>query len=171
MFATASKPKHQLVERLGATAIDYRTEDFVQRIAKFTEGEGVDGVFDPIGSAHLKLSIKTVRKKGTVVAYGFYEAANRGASVILDVLSQYVILARWSLPPQQKNVAFYDIRALKKKHPNWFRSDLAVLVDLLAAGKVEPIIAGRLPMDDVVHAHEQIEQAHLEGKLILIPNE
>ena len=77
-YGTASKAKHQLVTRLGATPIDYRTEDFVKRIAALTGGAGVDAVFDPIGAAHLKLSVRAVRNGGTVVAFGFYEAANRG---------------------------------------------------------------------------------------------
>lgn len=170
MYATASKPKHPLVERLGATPIDYRNEDFVQRIATFTDGEGVDCAFDPMGSAHLRLSMNALRNRGTAVAYGFYEAANRGANVVLDVLSQYLTLAVWTLPPQRKRVAFYDIRPLKKRHPDWFTEDLAALLDLLATGKVHPVIAARLPLDDVVHAHEQIEQANVQGKLILMPN-
>lgn len=170
IYGTASKPKHSLVVRLGATPIDYRTEDFVQRIAALTNDAGVDAVFDPMGSAHLKRSMRAVRKGGTVVAYGFYEAANRGSNVIVDVLSQYLRLALWSLPPQRKHVAFYDIRPQKKKHPDWFREDLTALLGLLAAGTVRPIIAARLPLEDVVRAHQQVEHAAVEGKLVLIPN-
>jgi len=170
MYATASKPKHQLVERLGATPIDYRNEDFIQRIATLTDGDGVDCAFDPMGSAHLKLSVMAVRRRGTVVAYGFYEAANRGANIFLDFASQYLRLALWSLPPQRKHVSFYDIRALKKKRPAWFRADLTGLLDLLAAGRVNPVIAARLPLDDVVQAHDQVEHARVQGKLILMPN-
>ena len=44
VYGTASKPKHALVQRLGATPIDYRAEDFVERIAALTGGAGVDAV-------------------------------------------------------------------------------------------------------------------------------
>jgi NADPH2:quinone reductase len=50
MYGTASKHNHELVSALGATPIDYRTEDFVKRIRDLT-GDGVDVVFDPIGGA------------------------------------------------------------------------------------------------------------------------
>ena len=170
VYGTASKPKHSLVVRLGATPIDYRTEDFVRRIATLTSGVGVEAVFDPMGSAHLKRSVRAVRKGGTVVAYGFYEAANRGSNVVLDVLSQYLRLALWSLPPQRKRVAFYDIRPEKKKHPDWFRADLTTLLGLLAAGSLRPVIAARLPLEDAVRAHQQLERAEVQGKLVLIPN-
>ena len=115
IYGTASKPKHALVARLGGIPIDYRTEDFVERIAALTSGVGVDAVFDPMGSAHLQRSLKATRKRGTAVAYGFYEAANRGSNVVLDVLSQYVQLALASLPPQRKRVAFYDISTDEEK--------------------------------------------------------
>jgi NADPH:quinone reductase-like Zn-dependent oxidoreductase len=169
-YGTASKPKLGLIARLGATPIDYRTEDFVKRIATLTNGSGVDAVFDPIGSAHLRLSVRAVRKGGTVVAYGFYEAAKRGSNILLDVLSQYVWLTVWSMPPSRKHVAFYDIRSTKRKHPDWFSQDLTALLGWLAAGKLRPVIAARLPLGDVVRAHRQVEAAGVEGKLILIPN-
>jgi NADPH:quinone reductase-like Zn-dependent oxidoreductase len=145
-------------------------EVFVGRVAALTGGVGVDAVFDPMGSAHLKRSVKTVRKGGSVVGYGFYETANRGGNVVLDVLSQYLRLALWSLPPQRKHVAFYDIRSQKKKRPDWFREDLTALFGLLAAGTLRPVIAERLPLEDVVKAHQQVEHAEVQGKLVLIPN-
>jgi NADPH:quinone reductase-like Zn-dependent oxidoreductase len=169
-YGTASKPKHGLVARLGATPIDYRNEDFVQRIAALTNGAGVDAVFDPMGSAHLARSVRAVRRRGTVVAYGYYEAANRGGNPVVDVLSQYVRLWLWSLPPRRKRVAFYDTRPTKRKHPDWYREDLASLFALLAAGKLHPVIAGRLPLDEVVTAHRMVEQAQVEGRLVLTPN-
>ena len=170
IYGTASKPKHDLVSRLGATPIDYRTEDFVARVLALTDGIGVDAAFDPMGSAHLTQTERAVRRGGTVVAYGYYESANRGANVILDVLSQYFRMALWALPPRGKHVAFYDIRQWQKKHPDWFRADLMALLDLLAAGKLRPVIAARLPLEDVVRAHQLVEHAEVQGKLVLIPN-
>lgn len=170
MYGTASKRKHDLVARLGATPIDYQSEDFVARIAALTGGAGVDAAFDPIGSAHLRQSARAVRPGGTVVGYGFYATANRGRSAVLDVLSQYLWLRLWSLPPQRKHTAFYDIRPLQKKHPDWFRQDLTGLFARLAEGKLHPVIAVRLPLDEAVRAHELVEHAAVEGTVVLIPN-
>jgi NADPH:quinone reductase-like Zn-dependent oxidoreductase len=170
MYGTASKAKHALVARLGATPIDYHTEDFVERVSALSGGVGVDAVFDPIGSAHLKLSARAVHKGGTIVAFGYYEAANRGAGALRDILSQYMRLLLWSLPPARKHVAFYDTRTMKRKHPDWYRDDLARLLALLAAGRLKPVIADRLPLEDVVVAHQRLEQAEVQGRLVLTPN-
>ena len=169
-YATASRPKHDLVKRLGAIPIDYKTEDFVTRIDDLTDGHGVDAVFDPLGSEHLRQSVKVVRRSGSLVAYGFYEAARRGRSPVLDVLAQYLWLTLWSLPPQRRHVTFYDIRTEKGRHPDWFREDLIALGELLAAGRIKPVINSRLGFDDLVQAHAQIERAEVQGKLILVPN-
>jgi NADPH:quinone reductase-like Zn-dependent oxidoreductase len=170
MYGTASNAKHALVSRLGAMPIDYQTEDFVERVRALTGGAGVDAVFDPMGSAHLRLSARAVRKGGTVVAFGYYQAANRGTGALRDILSQYLRLWLWSLPPGRKHVAFYDTRRMKRKHPDWYCDDLARLFALVAAGGLQPVIAGRLPLEEAMTAHRRLEHAGVQGRLILTPN-
>jgi NADPH:quinone reductase-like Zn-dependent oxidoreductase len=170
VYGTASRPKHGFVRGLGATPIDYRSEDFVASTLAMTNGVGVDAAFDPIGASHLQQTEKAVRNRGALVAYGFYDASNRGANIVLEVLAQYLRLAIWSLPPRRKRVAFYDIRTLRRRHPDWFRTDLTALMDLLAAGRLHPTVAARLPLDDAVKAHELLERAEVQGKLVLVPN-
>ena len=53
MYGTASSGKQELVASLGATPIDDRVEDFVQRIFDLT-GDGVDVVCDSIGGSHVR---------------------------------------------------------------------------------------------------------------------
>jgi NADPH:quinone reductase len=170
MYGTASAAKHPLVARLGATPIDYRAEDFVERIVSVTTGAGVDAAFDPMGSNHLRQSARAVRKGGIVVAYGYYEAANRHGNVVVDVLKQYLQMLFLSLPPGRKRSAFYDIRGQKKKRSRWFKSDLAELLDQLAKGRLKPVIAARIPLEEVIRAHQQLEEAQVQGKLVLMPD-
>jgi NADPH:quinone reductase-like Zn-dependent oxidoreductase len=170
MYGTASKAKHAVVSRLGAIPIDYHTEDFAERVRALTGGVGADAVFDPIGSAHLKLSARATRQGGTIVAYGYYQAANRGTSALRDILAQNLRLWLSSLPPGRKHVAFYDTRTMKRKHPDWYRDDLGRLYELLAAGMLKPVIADRLPLDQVATAHRKLEDSNVQGKLVLMPN-
>jgi NADPH2:quinone reductase len=70
LYGTASKHNHELVSALGATPIDYRSENFVKRIRTLT-GDGADVVFDPIGGARqLWRSHRAVRKGGRLVWFG-----------------------------------------------------------------------------------------------------
>jgi len=169
-FGTASAGKHDLVRQLGATPIDYRTEDFVERIAALTDGGGVDATFDPMGLAHLRQSVRTVHHGGALVAYGYLEAANRGRSPVLDVGLQYLSMFRWSLPPRRLRTAFYDLRPTMRNHPAWYRADLATLFALLEERRLRPVIAARMPLEEVVSAHQRLERGDVKGRLVLIPN-
>ena len=73
----------------------------------------------------------------------------------------------WSLLPNGKHASLYQIA----QHPEWLQEDLTTLLTLLAEGKIKPVIAQRLPLDQVAYAHELLETAQVEGKIVLLPNE
>jgi NADPH:quinone reductase-like Zn-dependent oxidoreductase len=163
MYGTASAAKQNVVARLGATPIDYQTEDFATRVPQ-TAGEGLDAAFDPIGGKNFKKSFSLLRKGGTLVAYGFYNAVTgRGGSIPIDLLR----LKIWHMLPNGRSALFYSIGALRRKHPEWFFEDLDRLFDLLEQGKIKPVIAERMPLADVRRAHELIEEGAVQGKIVL----
>jgi NADPH:quinone reductase-like Zn-dependent oxidoreductase len=160
MYGTASRHNHELVSALGATPIDYRTEDFVERIRSLT-GDGVDVVFDPIGGARqLWRSYRALRKGGRLVWFGVASISKAGMRVIPLSLLMRTLLA---LLPDGK-------RALT--NPNvgsaWYRETLAELLDLLAVGKIKPIVAERIPLVEAARAHELLERGGYAGKVVLV---
>ncbi len=165
MYGTASRSKHELVTSLGATPIDYKSEDFVARVQAVG---GVDAAFDAIGGDNFKRSFKSLKKGGTLVAYGFYNnAMGKGGSVPIE----YMSIALWNILPNGRKSAFYSIGALRKKQPDWFKEDLAELFNLLAQGKIKPVIEKRMKLEEAAQAHELIEQAKVKGRLVLMVNE
>ena len=58
MYGTCSAGDMDAVERLGAVAIDYRSEDFLKRIRELTGGAGVDVALDGFGGW---LSVRSFR--------------------------------------------------------------------------------------------------------------
>ncbi|NPV90174.1 MAG: zinc-binding dehydrogenase [Firmicutes bacterium] len=164
MYGTASESKHGLIAQTGATPIDYRSEDWVTRLYDLT-GDGVDFVFDPIGGVSFKQSLKAIRPGGKLVAYGFYNAVmGRGGSIPLD----FIRVKLWNLLPNGRSTAFYSIGALRKKNPDWFAEDLSKLFALLGQGDIKPVIAARIPLVEARRAHELIEAAGAQGKIVLI---
>src|SRR5512136_2017521 len=130
MYGTASKHNHELVSALGATPIDYRTEDFVERIHSIT-GDGVDAVFDPIGGARqLWRSYRTLRRGGRLVWFGMAAVSRAGLRVIPLTLLMQTLLAL--IPDGKQAPLFPDIG----KDNAWYRATLAELLDWLAAGKI-----------------------------------
>ena len=61
VFATVSKHKTQIVEGYGATPIDYRTESVESYVAKYTDSEGFDIVYDTVGGTTLDDSFLAVK--------------------------------------------------------------------------------------------------------------
>ena len=162
MYGTASKYNHERVSALGATPIDYRTEDFVQRIRDLT-GDGVDVVFDPIGGAQqLWRSYRALRRGGRLVWFGVAATKNKGLRVIPFTLLMRTLLA---LIPDGKQVPLTP--DLSKDNAG-YRETLAELLDLLAAGKLKPVVAARIPLAEAARAHELLERGGYAGKVVLM---
>ncbi|MGM0452701.1 MAG: medium chain dehydrogenase/reductase family protein [Thermodesulfobacteriota bacterium] len=163
VYGTASGLKHQTVAALGATPINYKRDGWVEQVRSLSGG-GLDAVFDPIGGKSFNHSFSLLRAGGKLVAYGFYNAVlGKEGSIPLDFMK----LKLWQLLPTRRSTTFYSIGALRRKHPDWFSKDLAALFDLLKKGRIKPVIAKRMPMTEIRRAHELIEGAGVQGKIVL----
>ncbi|MDB5994190.1 MAG: quinone oxidoreductase [Pseudomonas sp.] len=61
VFATGSARQQVIIERLGATFIDYRRTSVEEYIAQYTDGEGFDIVYDTVGGETLDASFRAAR--------------------------------------------------------------------------------------------------------------
>lgn len=94
-------------------------------------------------------------------------ATGRGGNIPLD----FIKLQIWNILPNGRSTKFYSIGALRQKQADWFREDLTELFNLLAQEKIKPVIAERMPLTEAARAHELIEQAAVNGKIVLVVNE
>lgn len=165
LFGTASAGKHALLRAEGATPIDYRSEDVTARVRALAPG-GVDLVLDAIGGPSLYRSYRLLRPGGMLISYGVTGTA-AGARSILGLLPGILptFLLRW-LPGRR--VAWYDIAAMVRRRPDWYRQDLEHLLGLLSAGSIRPVVAERLPLHEAARAHALLEGSSVSGKLVLV---
>lgn len=167
MYGTASQGKHDFVSHLGAIPIDYKNEDFVQRIRQLT-GDGVDVVFDGIGGKHLLRSYRTLRQGGRLISYGFSSALAAKRGRFLRLVGGLLLVPLLDSIPDGHVSVFYSISAEKKSHFDWFKEDLKTLLNLLGTGEIKPAIAQKIPLIEAAHAHELLDKAAVNGKLVLI---
>jgi NADPH2:quinone reductase len=166
MYGTASKHNHELVSTLGATPIDYRTEDFVERIRRLT-GDGVDVVFDPVGGArHTWRSYRALRKGGRMVSYGMAATAKAGLWAIPLTLLTVVLLKL--IPGAKQATMSPDLGTFTRAHHDWYHETLTELLDLLAEGRIKPVVAERIPLLEAARAHELLERGGYAGKVVLV---
>src|SRR5215204_4751973 len=180
MYGTASAAKGELVSGLGATPIDYHNVDFAEEIRRLTGDGGVDVVFDGICSTdYLRRSFKSLRPGGKVVAYGGTSMLRGGRLAggrrhrrlrRLQGLATIggPMAASYLLPGNKKRINTYSIQLLKSFSPSWYREDLSALLELLRHGKIKPIIAQRIPLDEVTRAHELLGRGSVMGKIVLL---
>jgi len=166
MYGTASARNQELVVGLGATPIDYRTEDFLERIRSLT-GDGVDAVIDPVGGARqLWRSYRTLRRGGRLVWLG--SAATKGRTPWAGLLSLPMIGLLRLIPDGRRVPLCPDLGKFAKAHQEWYRETLAGLLESLAAGRVKPVVAERVPLAEASRAHELLERGGHAGKVVLV---
>ncbi|WP_343081386.1 medium chain dehydrogenase/reductase family protein [Ostreiculturibacter nitratireducens] len=159
-FGTDITAKHDLIRSLGATPLD---ADAPEAAVHEATG-GVDVAFDPLGGDSLARSLHALKPGGMLVAFGFQnEVLGRGGSIPMD----FVKLKLWDWLPNGHATAFYSIGAMRRKHPDWFRDDLTRLFEMLATGRIAPVVAEVLPLAEVRRAHERVEAGEVAGKLLL----
>ena len=70
----------------------------------------------------------------------------------------------------KRKFILYSIQTLKRLKPDWFHEDLTLLFDMLKQGKISPIIAAKIPLDQAARAHELLAGGSVKGKIVLICN-
>lgn len=168
LYGTASTSKQDYVTSMGVTAIDYKTEDFVERIAEATGSAGVDVVFDAVGVDNFERSYQSLKPGGLLVEYGLYLAALGKVGMIGEFAGWSWQQLIWTfLPEEERRYTFYSIADLREEQPEWFREDLAALFTLLADGEIQPRIWKRMPLEQAAEAHRLIEAGEVRGKIVL----
>lgn len=161
VIGAASKSKHDIVRSYGATPIEGRGAPLDVSV-RAIRPEGVDAAFDGVGGAQNGQCVRSTRRGGITVWYGTVGA--KGLPALLRSAFSCFVGSRLT----GRRGSFYGITMLYRKSPLPFREDLSKLFELLAAKKIAPRIAERLPLLDARKANERLEAGNIEGKLVLI---
>ena len=162
-IGTCSATNVAMVERFGATAIDYRAGDFVAVVRGLTAGRrggvGVDAAFDAIGGAHFARSFACLAPGGLLVGYGAQTMAVGGAGLASAALG-LARLKLWDVLRGMfggRRAVFYSITTRRTAHPEDFKADMATLLDLLRDRAIHPAVINRLPLTAAREVHTRID--------------
>ncbi|WP_088279601.1 quinone oxidoreductase [Ideonella sp. A 288] len=158
LIATAgSDAKCQLALEHGAAhAINYRTENFVERVKAITGGAGVKVVYDSVGKDTFEGSLDVLRPFGLLASFG-------NASGPVPPFAPGILGAKGSL---------YITRATLFSHIATREATQAMADDLFAvvqSGAVKIRIDQRYPLAEVARAHRELEARNTTGCSILLP--
>lgn len=158
VIGTAGGPaKCKLAKANGyAHVIDYRSEDFVERVNKLTRGQGVAAVYDSVGKDTYPGSLKVLRKFGTFVAFG------QSSGVATD-FKLADLAANGSLFATRPTLFhFIAERAELEKRARQ-------LFSVISSGKVKIAVNQTFALGDVAKAHQALEGRQTTGQTVLIP--
>jgi NADPH:quinone reductase-like Zn-dependent oxidoreductase len=138
----------EMVASIGADqVIDYTREDFTQARGEY------DLLIDIAGNRTLAQTRRVLAPRGVLVAVG---GPNKGRWI--GPLGRSARMALLSPAVSQRMVGFLA-------HQN--KADLAVLRDLLEAGKLVPVIDRAYPLSQAAEAIGYLEQGHARGKVVI----
>lgn len=161
LYATGSTSKQGLIQELGATPIDYTAQDFVEATRRETP-DGVDIVIDPIGGEYVERSYRLLRLNGRLIVYGLSSMTGEDVAQHAGVEIERINAMNERDPA--KLVKFFAGVDDERGH---YHTDLNTLFDLLAAGKIQPIIARHLRLQEAPLAHHLLETRQVGGKIVL----
>ncbi len=130
----------EMVKSLGADkVIDYTKEDFTK------SGQTYDIIFDTVGKSSFSGSIKSLKQNGR------YLLANVG-------LSQ-MVRRQWTSMTSGKKVIGGTASGRAE--------DLIFLKELIEAGKLKSVIDRHYPLEQIVEAHQYVDQGHKKGNVVI----
>lgn len=156
VFATAgSAEKCRACEQLGATAINYRSADFVSVVREATASRGVEVVLDIIGGDYLARNLEVLAMYGRLIQIGVLGGA-RSEINLSTVMQKRLTITGSTLRNRsvdEKGAIARDIEARV-----W---------PMLATRQVMPVVHAVLPLTSAADAHRMLESGEVIGKLVL----
>lgn len=156
VFATVgSWDKAEACSRLGASAINYREEDFVEAVRRLTDDAGVDVILDMVGGDYTPRNIDLLRQDGRLVQIAFL----KGSKCQIDlnpVMRRRLTITGSTLRP--RSVAEKGAIAAELHSKVW---------PLLESGAVKPLVHATFPLAQASEAHKLMESSAHIGKIVL----
>lgn len=158
VYVTAgSGEKCAACRSLGAdVAINYRTEDFVEEIARLTERRGVDVVLDMVGGDYIPRNIRCLALDGRLVQIAFLQGSKVPEFDMMPVMTRRLTLTGSTMRPRSTAQKGAIADALRDK-----------VWPLLDRGRCGPVIHATFPLEDAAKAHALMETSAHVGKIML----
>jgi NADPH2:quinone reductase len=152
-----SDEKVAMAKAAGAThGINYRTENFVERVKEITSGNGVDVVYDSIGQDTYPASLDCLKPLGLFVTFG-------NASGPITNFDVGGLGPKGSLYVTRPTLFTYTAK----------RADLlanaADLFSVVESGAVKIAVNQTYPLSEVAQAHRDLESRATTGSTIFKP--
>jgi NADPH2:quinone reductase len=158
VIATAGGAEKLAVARENGAddTIDYREEDFVERVMALTSGKGADVIYDSVGGDVFDKSLKCIAWNGRLLVIGF------ASGEIPSVKANRILL---------KNISVVGLHwgAHVAREPARIPETFAALFRLYREGRIRPVVFKTHPLEDLPAALAALGGRKTYGKVIVTP--
>ena len=136
--------------------VNYREDDFVERVREATGGRGADVILDNMGAKYLSRNVDTLATSGRLVVIGFQggRAAEIDLGTMMSKRAAVIVTSLRARPLAEKATIVAGVR----EHV-W---------PLLDDGSVRPVVDSTFPLARVADAHRLMESSTHIGKILLV---
>lgn len=127
--------------------VDPTQGNFAEAAREWTAGEGAEAVLELTGAATLPTSFQALGKGGRLVIVGFHTGSEFTVQASQMVANEWEILG-------SRNVT---------------KRELAEVVALVQAGRVQPVVSGVYPLEEAEAIHTRLGQQEIFGRVVLEP--
>ncbi len=136
--------------------VNYREDDFAERVRDITAGRGCDVVYDSVGEDTWRGSLKSLKKRGTFVSFGQSSGMITGCKMADLAAGGSLYATRPTL---------FDYIAAREE----LQHRAADLFAHLADGRIQAYVGQRLPLREAAAAHRALESRRTVGATVLMP--
>jgi NADPH2:quinone reductase len=136
-------------------AINYKTEDFVERVRTITGGQGVAVVLDMVGGEYVPRNLQCLAEDGRHVSIAV-QGGLMATIPIFDIMRRRLTLTGSTLRP--RDTAFKSLVADELARTVWPH---------VAEGRLKPVIDRTYTLDEAPAAHARMEAGDHVGKIVL----
>jgi len=154
VYATGSGEKQMVViEQYGATAIDFKTEQVADYVAKYTDGAGFEVIFDSVGGANMTNS---------------FEAAALNGNITTTVSLLTLDLTPAHFKGLSLHVVFMLIPMLHNHKREAHGTILKKLSEIVDAGALQPLLDEKqFGLTEVGQAYDRLTSGQAIGKVVV----
>lgn len=156
IVTAGSDEKCARAREIGADlAINYRTQDFVEEVRRFTAGSGCQAVLDMVGGDYVPRNLACLADDGRHVSIAIQGGAKAEVS-IWDIMRRRLTLTGSTL--RGRSTEFKALVATELADAVW---------PLVRDGRLRPVIDRIFPLAEASAAHARMESGDHVGKIVL----
>lgn len=138
-----------------AHAIDYKSSDFVEEVARITDGKGVNLVLDMVSGDYVARNLKCLAEDGRHVTIAVQGGAKAALNMAVLMSRRYTLTGSTLRP---RSAAFKAMLVQDVLENAW---------PLVASGELRPVMDMVFPLAEAAAAHARMEAGDHVGKIVL----